>query len=163
MKDPVKLARKELPKLGATIIRDANGMIEFQLPTGGRYFVSSGSKLPKLRALIESLTERYNPLSGYVVVDEFPNVSATTATPHFRHRFELMEDQEQLTGVEVADALARPVRVWRSGDRFAYERGRVVVVGQTSKGVLVLITVLWATQDLWERNPRPEVVSVGSQ
>ncbi len=161
MKDPVKLARKALPRYGARIVSDDAVWVLFEMPQGGRMLVKSSTHLPVVRGAIENTRDWFNPMRGYAVTAERPKASGLGISKHFTDRFDLMAEQENLTKEEIRAALTAPARVLRAGQRFAFERGRVVVICQVRDDTLCLITVLWATEDLWARNPRPERGSHG--
>lgn len=81
------------------------------------------------------------------------------STSHFLARADLMERQG-MRREEIAEALSAPIEVkfsaWSS--RFYYCGRRVAVVASLNGGgVVTFVTVLWATERLWAKNPRPEV------
>lgn len=159
MKQPIKYAKKELVKYGAQIVLEGDRQVVFEMPNGGRYTVGVKTPMANLRRVVDDLHERFNPLRGYEA-SPMPDYeeSRVMATSHFLKRFELMSEQEQLTDGEIAAALRAPEHVWvsRSRQRYAFERGRVIVIAQVSQGRAVLVTALWATEALWVRNPRTE-------
>lgn len=80
------------------------------------------------------------------------------STDHFRERVALMLHQG-MTREDIADALSNPIEVKTRPDseRLFYCGRRVaVVVGVHGPDVIDFVTVLWASERLWELNPRPE-------
>lgn len=79
-------------------------------------------------------------------------------TAHALDRRAQMEDQDDLTTAEIAVALTAPSRIeWHPTQRsYAFVGDRVAVAGCFDNGYFVIRTFLWTTDDLWERNPRPE-------
>ena len=159
VKDPMRYAKKELVKYGATVVTESAYSVVFDMPYGGRYTVGKTSPLANIRRVVAEVHERFNPLRGFepTIRPKFDLLDLVSSA-HFRERFELMAGQEQLTTEEVARAIRKPDRVLVSTSRrrYAFERGRVIVIGQLSGERLALITVLWATEALWARNPRTE-------
>lgn len=151
----MKYARKELTKFGATLRADKPEFQIFVMPQGGEYIVNKRTTLPQVREVVETTRRLANPLAGFTPIAADRYESPKKATKHFTDRFDLMAEQEQLTREEIGLALTRPSQVYRSGRRLAFERGRVIVICQERGGELVLITPLWASEDLWARNPRP--------
>lgn len=151
----MKYARKELPKFGATLRADRPMFQIWVMPQGGEYIVNKKTTMPQIREVVETTRRLANPLSGFTPIAATRYESPKKATKHFTDRFDLMAEQEQLTREEVGLALTRPSQVYRSGRRLAFERGRVIIICQERGGELVLITPLWASEDLWARNPRP--------
>lgn len=156
MKDPVKFARKELPRWGAVVASDWGRSILFDMPFGGRLLVEHRTPMSKIVEIVASFREKLNPLIGYVPErDVRPLGVKPSVSKHFMERFDLMREQEDLTPDEVHTALSNPSRVYRAGRRLAFERGRVVVIVHQHQEGCRLITVLWASEELWARNPRP--------
>lgn len=155
----MKYARKELVKYGAVIVLEGARQIVFDMPYGGRYTVGSTTPMARIREVVAGVHDRFNPLRGFElsVRPRFDPLNAFS-TAHFRERFELMSSQEDLTTEEIARAVRKPERVWLSpsGRRYAFERGRVIVIAQVNGDRLALITALWATEALWARNPRTD-------
>lgn len=80
------------------------------------------------------------------------------STDHFLERVALMLRQG-MTREDIADALRNPIEVKSNPDRERlYYCGRrvAVVVGVHGPDVFDFVTVLWASERLWEQNPRPE-------
>ncbi|MGK0740478.1 hypothetical protein ACSHWG_01115 [Leucobacter sp. Z1108] len=159
MKNPMKLAKKELVKYGATIVTESRHAVVFDMPHGGRYTVGRSALLPRVRDVIQECHLISVGLRGYTAVAKpLIDPSRLRSADHFLLRLDLMHEQEGVTMREVLDVLAHPERVFATHNRqkIAVCGKRVTVVAAVDGSELVLTTLLWSTPALWERNPRPE-------
>ncbi len=159
MKNPMKLAKKELVKYGATIVTESRHTVVFDMPQGGRYTVSPSSHLMKVREVIQDCHLMSIGLRGFTAVaDPVVEYSRLRAADHFLLRLDQMNGQEGVTMREVLEVLATPTKVYATHNRqkIAVCGKRVTVVAAFDGAEVVLTTLLWSTPALWERNPRPE-------
>lgn len=164
MTKAMKLAKRELRKLGCRLISEGARTLHFELANGKLWVCHTGTTLATVRSVVESqrLTQRFATgefLLRYPATSSAPILTAGdfAATTHFKSRLSLMRGQG-LKYPEVVSALLAPVTVRRSPTgNLLYCAGRVAVVVDPGGGVFRLVTVLWATDELWAANPRPEV------
>ena len=166
MNKPMKFAKKELTKLGCVVEDENDRRIEFRLRDGSGWHCSNRTQMQTVRAVVARVRRGYRDETGECLA-AFPDVTGAPrldvgeyhAPSHFRDRLTLMRAQG-LTASEVTGALLAPesVRYSEHTGRRIYCAGRIgVVVAPPEHGVHILITLLWATDALWEQNPRPEM------
>lgn len=158
MKDPVKLASKELPKYGAKILHRYGKNVVFDLPNGGRWTVGPGTRLAHVREVINDSYLAHMGLRGFMnVADPEIKPEQLRSSDHFLDRLDLMNGQASVTMREVLEALAHPVKVMATYDmrKLAVLGPRVAPLVAQDGDELVLITLRWSTAELWARYPRP--------
>lgn len=170
MKNPAKTLDKEFRAMGASRQTVKNG-VEYQFTDGCRRFVPHSIRNSAAVQILNDARNRYgNPnthrsaLGPAEKVKTYnrPNIDLENlvASDHAKERLTLMRRQvRDLTFAEILQAIRDPQRVMWShphrswiwvGERIA------VAVTITPEGVSVIRTLLWATEQLWEDNPRPE-------
>lgn len=158
----LKLAKRELTRLGYTILYKSPGKIKFQL-SNSEWVCTSGTPLPHVRAVIarERLASRVstgNYLEAFPIAHTWPDLNEGDfyVTKHGRERLAHMRDQG-LVMREIHAAVFAPETVRKHGGNLIYCSGRIgVVIGGREQGKHPLVSVLWATDDLWEQYPRPD-------
>lgn len=165
MNKPMKFAKKELTKLGCVVEDENDRRIEFRLRDGSGWHCSNRTQMQTVRAVVARVRRGYRYETGecltiYPEAVGAPRLDAGNyhASDHLRSRVALMRGQGLLTA-ELTGALLAPesVRYSERTDRWIYCAGRIgVVVEKPEHGVFPLVTVLWATDELWAENPRPE-------
>lgn len=157
MKNPMKLALKELPRLGCTVTYKDSRHIAFAMPDGSRWVCPQSVSLAKVREVVKRWTVRGDYFVGRPEVADPPSLAGyrLTRSRHFTERCAEMTVQ----GMEVAEvhsALTAPKRVLLgSAGRLLYCSDRVAVVIHL-EDTAVAVTCLWTTNALWELNPRGE-------
>ena len=168
MSAAMKLARKELTKLGAVVQSENKNRIEFLMPDGKGWTCSNLASIKHVREVVALWKERADVnrgdyLSRFALVVNAPSLAGARLrrTTHFQQRCDLMSSQGMRV-VEVRDALMRPTSVREAGHgRLLYCRGRVAVVIALHEGVASAVTCLWTTRELWRENPRKERAEFG--
>lgn len=159
MKNPVKLACKQLPKYGAKVLHETSKGVLFLLPNGGRWFVT---KRTPLRVVREVIDDSYLIALGLQRFTQTVNPEIAPErlrmTAHFLERLNLMNSQAGVTVREVHEVLAKPKKVLATSNL-----SRLIVIGERvspliaqDDGDLVLVTLRWSTVELWDKYPRPE-------
>ena len=168
-RQPTKTLEREFRALGAKRHSKAGVGVRYIFPDGGIYLIPSGLGPGKARAILAGVQARYgttdrrsrtDPLRSAVERPNPPTIvpEALTMSRHANERFELMSTQMRLVRAEVTDALLWPERVMWSPlhESWMWVRGRIIVAAAINDdGSTVIRTILWATEDLWEQNPRP--------
>lgn len=162
-KDVEKLFRK----LGATRAYRTDHSTVWEFPDGARHEVRAGISGTHASKLMRDVQDRYGKVQTSVAswprVEDAPTVDLTrlVASTHAKERLELMSRQsDEATFAELTRCITHPRRVVQTPGR-----GNLVWVGEslavpldcTDDGAIVIPTVLWATADRYEDNPRPEV------
>lgn len=159
----MKVIDKEFRHYGASRRRERYGTT-YTFPDGAVKFVNETVSRATAADLLAWVQRRYKPardVLGGVEAHTPPVIDPNriVLTDHARHRITLMENQAgRLRRRELADALLHPDRV-----RWSPEHGswmwvgeRIAVTAHVTDGVTTIRTVLWATADLWDENPRPK-------
>lgn len=163
MSRALKLAKRELTRLGCPIIYKGPGKLKFQL-TGSEWVCTSDTTLAVVRSVIAHERGRVRVETGNKL-EAFPAAQTWDVlaegdfyvSKHCRERFELMRGQGLRSSELVAAILTPEIVRMSSGRTLLYCAGRIAVaVGKRVNGKYPLVTVLWATDELWELNPRPE-------
>lgn len=165
MNKVMKFAKKEFAKLGCVLEHEEPQRLDFRLRNGRLWSCNSRTQMQTVRSVLERERGIYRVETGEYLA-AFPEVFSAPrlelgnyhAPDHFKERTRLMLGQG-LRRPEITDAILHPetVRINPATGRWIYCHGRIgVVVQPPEHGVYVLITILWATDDLWEQNPRPE-------
>ena len=167
MNKAMKYARKELVKLGCDIVLEDARSVIIRLSDGTNFTVSTRTQMQTIRRVIDRERRAFRGETGETLAvhpecETYPKMQDAEhfATAHFSSRLKLMRRQG-LDPSEVTGALLEPeiVRRHKSNGRWIYCAGRVgVVVAPPEHGVYSLVTLLWATDELWAQNPRPERV-----
>jgi hypothetical protein len=163
---PAKTVDKEYRRLGATRER-VHGGVKYTFPDGARLLVPANIKPHVAESMILEVHRRYDvqPERPRLVGERVSIASAPrfdmdslAVTPHAKQRRAEMGDQDNLTTREIVAALTCPMRVlyFEKHGSYAWVGERVAVVGHVRQGRLTIRTFLWTTNELWERNPRPE-------
>ncbi|MFF7293159.1 hypothetical protein ACFY9N_11575 [Microbacterium sp. NPDC008134] len=169
-RQPTKRLDREFRALGGRRLDRSPGGTRYIFPDGGVQYVPADVMPGRARAILVSVQERYatrdirpkdDPLRSAMKRDGAPDINADTIamSRHANDRFELMATQARLDRREIGDALRFPEQVlWSpTHESWMWVRGRVIVaVAETDQGINVIRTIMWATSDLWEQNPRPE-------
>lgn len=90
------------------------------------------------------------------------NLHNLVASTHAQERLKLMQAQAGVTYEEVKLALLTPERV-RYSERhgsWVWVRDRLAIPCHDADGRFVISTILWATKELFDENPRPEKATV---
>lgn len=170
-RQPAKRLDREFRAYGGTCMnRTPAGHAYYRFPDGAVHLIPPAVTAAKGRLILAAIRERYgrpdrrengDPFRRSVERDGAPeiDVDRVTMSKHAGERFALMAKQAQLNPVEVSDALLFPERVlWSSANEsWMWVRGRVVVAAvATDDGRTLIKTLLWATEELWEQNPRTD-------
>lgn len=167
MSRALKLAKRELTKLGCEVIDQTPRRITFRL-SRSEWVCSKGTPLAVVRSVIEVERRAASRMTGSYI-ERFPEAqtwdrlehSDFYVTKHCKDRIAHMRGQG-LTTAEISAAILTPETVRAHDGKLLYCAGRLaVVVGKRANGKYPLITALWATEELWELNPRPEKVANG--
>lgn len=162
MSRALKLAKKELTRLGCEIVAENRYRIKFQLARR-EWICFSGTALPAVRAVVETERRIRATMSGSYF-DRYPVAHTWEplgegdfyVTKHCKERITDMRGQG-LTVSQIVAAVLAPESVRDLNGRLLYCAGVIgVLVGARVNGKHPLITVLWGTDELWEQNPRPE-------
>lgn len=157
MKDPLKLAAKEMKRCGAQLVHENRAGQTWRLPWGERWHVSNRTPLKAVREKLAAVQERADPLSEFMPALAPPAGEKLVGSDHFAERFVLMSNQAAaLTHEEVRAALYEPTetRYCERTGSYAYIRERVAVIAAPCEDGIRLITPLWTRRDLWRDNPR---------
>lgn len=168
-RQPTKTLEREFKALGGRPINRGGVGVHYSFPDGGVYLIPAGVGPGKARAILAGVQARYgtkdrrsvsDPLRSAVKRANPPTIDPQTVTMsrHATERLELMSSQTRLARSEVDDALVWPEQVMWSPlhESWMWVRGRVIVAAAINEdGSTVIRTILWATEDLWEQNPRP--------
>ena len=166
---PTKRLEREFRGLGGAPQKRGSHGITYAFPDGAVHVIPPGVTPGKAREILQKVQARYgtkpdrtnaDPLRSAVDRDGAPiiDVDRLSMSKHATARFELMTRQARLAAGEVADALRFPERVVWSPihESWMWVRGRIIVAAIVDETEQTLIrTILWATEDLWEQNPRP--------
>ncbi len=156
--------------MGATRESRTSDHVAYRFPDGARRLVPTNIAPGRARQMLAETQERYgtgryrantDPLRSAIEKPGAPVVDTArlALSRHARERFELMADQANLRALELRDAVQYPERVLWSPMHcsWLWVRGRIIVaVVIGDDGAFVIRTLLWATEELWEQNPRPE-------
>lgn len=168
-RQPTKTLEREFKALGGRRMEKVGAGVRYRFPDGGVYLIPVGVGPGKARAILVGVQARYgtkdirsstDPLRSAVERANPPTIApeALTMSRHATERFTLMASQVRLARAEVTDALLWPERVMWSPlhESWMWVRGRIIVAAAINEdGSTVIRTILWATEDLWEQNPRP--------
>ena len=80
-------------------------------------------------------------------------------TDHAAERIRLMQGQEgRMRREDISAALMRPEQVRWSDEHgsWVWVGERVAVAATVTDGATTIRTVMWATEELWAENPRPQ-------
>ncbi|GAA5198741.1 hypothetical protein [Microbacterium jejuense] len=134
-------------------------------PDGARKHVHHNLNAASARHLTGWVKNRYGSnyrpvFDGDRVKGPKPIIDLTrlTASQHAQDRLALMRRQDNLTFEEVLLALRAPEKVLWSDTHHSWiwVRDRVGVAAHVDRaGNAVIATLLWATRELWDANPRP--------
>lgn len=162
MTPAMREAKHGLRALGCRIVKKSPHHLVFRLLNGAEWTVHTSTSVQRAREVVEaqrrlSANLADDALTRSVSTHSAPMLKAYDydATTHFKGRLALMREQG-LKYPEVVAALLDPdeTRVGDNG-RWLYVKGRVaVVVDQPRDGKYPLITILWATRELYAMNPR---------
>lgn len=166
---PTKRLEREFRALGGRVHERRPSGVSYQFPDGGRFLIPAGLTQARAHLILRPVMERYgatradespDPLRSAVERPGAPEIAAdrVVMSKHARGRFELMASQARVQRVEITDALRFPERVlWNPlNSSWLWVRGRIIVAASVNdEGTTVIRTILWATHDLWEQNPRP--------
>lgn len=170
LRQPAKCLDREFRALGAERIAKNSDGVSYRFPDGGTFVVRPGLTPGKGMKMLEAVQRRYgtprersrsNPLRSAVARDGHPEIDAErlVMSHHATGRLHLMRQQARLDPIEVTDALRFPERILFSPihESWLWVRGRVIIAAAaTEDGMTLVRTILWATEDLWEQNPRPK-------
>ena len=161
----MKLAKKELTRLGCTIVGETDQRVVFELVNGKQWVCGRQTNRATVLSVIENQrrTHRYETghlVASYPIAHSAPllELGGYRVSTHFRERTVLMLGQG-ITHRDVVKALLTPEVVRHNPDsgRWYYCAGPVVgVVARADDGMYELVTLLWETEELFEQYPRPE-------
>lgn len=160
MNKAMKLAKKELQRAGSSLVYEGSNQLTFRMPDGSTWYCSRSTSLARVREVVsfwKARARRSDYLGQYLPATDPPKLGGyrLCRTQHFTDRCDLMIDQG-MTVAEVHAALMVPDQVLAGvGDRFLYCSGRIAVVIEVDE-VATAVTCLWATNELWEQNPRAD-------
>ncbi|WP_295105105.1 hypothetical protein [uncultured Microbacterium sp.] len=168
-RQPTKTLEREFKALGGRKLEQTAHGARYRFPDGGTHVVPNRVSPGKAQAILEGVQKRYgvkdrrsstDPLRSAVTRDDPPTIDpdSLSMSRHANERFTLMSSQVRLARAEVTDALLWPERVMWSPlhESWMWVRGRLIVAAAINDdGSTVIRTILWATEDLWEQNPRP--------
>jgi hypothetical protein len=164
-KDARKFLKTNLEQLGATVVdRDQFGC-RWELPDGYRIHFPDTTKMGVAKLYLREVRDRlgrtsrpWEPglkTSGHPTLD----LEKVVASEHAKERLHLMQRQHPIDLRDVLYALKLPERVLWSPkhESWVWVRGDIAVpISFTPSGSQVIRTVLWASEELWQSNPRPE-------
>jgi hypothetical protein len=163
---PAKRIDREFRDMGARRVERTSREVAYMFPDDVRVIVPTNINPGKARELLGNYQRRYgrkpdNPLVDAVPKSGAPVIDLTRmiATKHAMERFDLMRAQAGITYRDLLEALRIPERVlWNERhDTWLWVRDRIAVVaGVGPNGTATVTTILWAQQELWDQNPRPE-------
>lgn len=166
MQNRRKSVEKLFRKLGATRAYKTDHSTVWEFPDGARHEVPTGVKGSYASRLMRDAQDRYGKVQTSVAswprVHDAPKVDLgkLVASAHAQERLKLMVGQsDEASFAELTRCITHPRCVVASpGD------GNLVWVGDAlavplsfTDDTIVITTVLWATTDRYEDNPRPEV------
>lgn len=168
-KQPAKRIDREFRAMGAVRVERTSQNVAYRFPDGARRLVPTNISPGTAREILSAAQHKYgtgrtrdhiDPLRSAVQRPDSPTITPDRLrlSKHAGERFELMSGQEGLEPSELRDAVTYPEQVLWSPvhDSWMWVRGRVIVaicIGDDA--TCIIRTILWATEDLWERNPRP--------
>ncbi|WP_147251197.1 hypothetical protein [Microbacterium sp. H6] len=155
--------------LGGRVLERAGHSVSYAFPDGGVFAIPAGVHAGNAKLIYDTVQARYgtkdtrsrtDPLRSAVKRAGAPAIAVghLAMSKHANDRFELMAAQARLHQTEVRDALQFPEQVLWSPlhESWLWVRGRIIVaVVLDENGMTIIRTILWATEDLWEQNPRP--------
>jgi hypothetical protein len=168
---PAKMLDREFRAMGATRADRDSRAVTYRFPDGAYQSVPTNIGPANARGMLNELQYRYgpsqrrhegDPLAGTMIRDDIPTVDTALIimTKHATERFEQMSDQARLSTDEIRHCLQFPetVRYSPSHSSWMWVRGRIAVATTHAPdtGETIIRTVLWATEELWVNNPRPE-------
>lgn len=169
MNQIMRRAKKEITRLGGQVTLENSGSIYFILPNGREWSCNKKTKPAEVKNIVEKLRIHNRKKSGQTyyaqpIAHTYPilTYSQVVATHHFKERMKLMRSQG-LHVDEVLEAITSPEEVRLSVDRFLFCKDRVVVVIANPKPgeqLHPLVSILWATDDMWALNPREEIQEI---
>jgi len=170
VKNPHKLLEKVLRDAGGRPSRvntargRRTGIVDWHLPDG--YVFRLDDDLPAVKCMHEAgrLRKRYGIETGWTPGDHRSgkpvlDLERLTASQHAKDRLALMQSQAKVTFEDILLALRAPERVTWSEihDSWIWVRDELAIpVSFDDSGFGTIRTVLWASQELFEQNPRPE-------
>lgn len=164
-KDPKKFVKVCLEQLGAEIIeRDKYGN-RWKLPDDYRVYVRDNLSMGAAHAVVKEAQLRIGhqsrPWAAGVKAAGHPrlDLEKVVASEHAKDRLKLMRSQHRIDMRDVLYALRLPEKVLWSPrhESWAWVRGDIAVpVAFPESGAQVITTILWASDELWVSNPRPE-------
>lgn len=165
MNKAMKYAKKQLTRLGCVVEKERPDRIEFRMRNGSVWTCNNRVPLDHVRQVVAVQRGVARVVLGSKIaaleeVFSAPRLEAGEYEPskHFLEMFQWMRGQG-LRSSEVTAAVLAPesVRVADGNADWLYCHGRIAVaVGKPEGNTYPLVTVLWATDELWEQNPRPE-------
>lgn len=168
-RQPTKTLEREFRLLGGRRLERSGHGVRYIFPDGGVFVIPAGVRPGNAKLILEGVQERYGTKDTRSRTDPLRSAVKRTGAPtivvahlamskHATDRFELMATQARLDRTEVHDALHYPEQVlWSPLHKsWLWVRGRIIVaVVPDENGMTIIRTILWATEDLWEQNPRP--------
>lgn len=160
MNKAMKLAKKELQRVGSSLVYEGSNQLTFRMPDGSTWYCDGSTSLARVREVVsrwKARARRSEYLGQYLPAVDPPKLGGyrLCRTQHFTDRCDLMMDQG-LKVAEVHAALLMPDQVLAgAGGRYLYCSGRIAVVVEVGE-VATAVTCLWATHELWEQNPRAD-------
>lgn len=162
-KDPRKYVRSQFENMGAVINNRTNYGVQYKLPDGYLLHVPNRVLMPAAKTYVREAREhctnkQWRPgvkASGHPELD----LELVVASDHAKERLRLMQSQRRIDMRDVLYAMKIPEKVLWSPKHatWVWVRGDIAVpVSFTPQGAQVIRTILWASDDLWESNPRPE-------
>lgn len=170
--DPKKLLRKVFREYGATRERlsgrDARDVARWVFPDGRSVGEPADPSPQWVAAQIQTCQERYGFLpgganAGLVKRSGRPRIDLDrlVASEHAKERLRLMQDQADVSFQEVLHCIRLAERVLWSDvhGTWLWVRGRIAVAVAEEGDRLVITTVMWSSDELFQEFPRPEVRS----
>lgn len=162
---PAKRLDRELRDMGARRAERNAISVAYRMPDGARIDVPKNIGPGAARVLLSRIQFEYGhkrgvPLGDARKASRAPRIDLErlTASDHAKDRLRLMQRQGSVTFQEVLRALRLPERVlWsETHQSWLWVRDRLAVaVWVAANGHATIGTIMWATADLWEANPRP--------
>lgn len=175
IKHPEKFMKVKLAELGGVVTSRTKNKArwhstdgtQYTFPDGHTVFVRKDISMRNAESLLSDTYVHFGmePLEAKVVPvrDTTPrppviNLNRLVATVHAQQRLKLMRSQQGVRSSELLEVIQHPERVTYSEHHssWVWYGHRVALAIVNEAGRSVITTVLWARQDLWAENPRPE-------
>lgn len=165
MNKAMKLALKELPKIGCAVKWERPHEVAFAAANGRTVIINSRDSPKHVRNVIAREMDISHSLTGdrmseFPVIKDYPNLRGIRLhyTDHFLERVKQM-GEHGLDPHDIKHAVHDPSSVRADGDALFYCRGDIAVLvarEPRGDGSHAAVTLYWTSDQLWRERPRDE-------